>query len=462
MAIISHMAPFPPAFKPKWRDHLEKHVALYRRMPEELTLCVEELVPWFMDRTKWQWADWKGCKKPDAEMAKVCVSFLACTLIVNRSKADLAHFHTFVFHPDSLVDDSGTWGGWASPSGKIEQSWKSTLWGMEDGEDNRDVTIHEFVHMIDYRDKSFESVPHFDCTAAKKEYEAFLESEYKDICDAWEKGTGCKTIRKYATTDRAEFFTCSSDSFFGNSEMLQFLRPQLYEWMQRIYKMDPAKWRKRISAVELHDLRQTIWGNWSHNSRWRNRHGEVEDWPTGVAARNYVKWADVKRGPEWREQRDRMAKEHREFLWPEIKEAREKKRELKERERKVKARYLLNNRTVVIDFPNGTPQLKYKLVEGKREGVMQRWDEQGVLREEVEFTGGYRHGKVTYYHPDGEKEITGFFLMNERAGMWHGWHKDGTPSFRPEYREGKLHQWEQFRDDGTSRTYGKVKNRFGR
>ena len=50
MAIFSHMAPVPPGFKPKWRDFLEEHVALYRRMPEELTLCVEELVPWFIKR----------------------------------------------------------------------------------------------------------------------------------------------------------------------------------------------------------------------------------------------------------------------------------------------------------------------------------------------------------------------------------------------------------------------------
>ena len=42
--------PVPPGFKPKWRDYLEEHVALYRRMPEELTLCVEELVPWFIKR----------------------------------------------------------------------------------------------------------------------------------------------------------------------------------------------------------------------------------------------------------------------------------------------------------------------------------------------------------------------------------------------------------------------------
>ncbi|MBR89883.1 MAG: hypothetical protein CMO66_01230 [Verrucomicrobiales bacterium] len=241
MAIVSHLAPFPPGFKPEWRDMLEKNVALYRRMPEDLTLCVEELVPWFIEKVNWEWAPWAG-PKPNEEMAKVCVSFLACVMVVNRSKKDLAHFHTFVFHPSSLKDDSGTWAGWASRSGKIEQSWPSTRQGMEDGEDNYCVTLHEFAHMIDYRDRTFESVPHFDCSAARREYEAFLKSEYQDICDAWEKSSGCNAVRKYATTDPAEFFTCATESFLEISLLLEFLRPQLYDWMKRIYGMDPARW----------------------------------------------------------------------------------------------------------------------------------------------------------------------------------------------------------------------------
>lgn len=196
-----------------------------------------------------------------------------------------------------------------------------------------------------------------------------------------------------------------------------------------------------------------------------------------MAAKNYLKWAEEKRGREWREQRDRMAKEHQEFLWPEIKKAHEQKererkiilevrrkweRKEKERARKEKERHLLNNRTVVVDFPNGMPQLKYKLVHGRRDGLWQRWDEQQVLREEVEYMGGRKHGKVTYYHPNGKKELAGYHRFNERAGIWEGWHEDGSPSFRSEYRGGELHKWEQFSADGTSRTYSKEKNRFGR
>jgi Mlc titration factor MtfA (ptsG expression regulator)/antitoxin component YwqK of YwqJK toxin-antitoxin module len=475
MAIFSHMAPVPPGFKPKWRDFLEEHVALYRRMPEELTLCVEELVPWFIKKVTWKWEPWVG-PKPDEEMAKVCVSFLACLLIVNRSKKDLEHFHTFVFHPASLKDDDGkTWAGWANSRGYIEQSWPSTLRGMQDGEDNHCTTIHEFVHMIDYRERSFESVPHFDSSSAIREYRAFLKSEYKDLCKAWEKVSGCAAIRKYATSDKAEFLTCATESFFENSERLKFLRPQVYRWMQRIYKMDPRQWAERnqwaerVSIGELRHIRNYQWEQWDFKTTWDSKKNLTELlWPEGVPAKDYPWRARIER--ESREAAERATREKKEKEERERKEreAEENRLEKEERERREEAerkwreRYLLNNRTVIVEYPNGTPQLKYKLVDGHREGLMQRWDEQGNLREETEYSRGRKQGMITYYYPDGQKEMVGFYILDERAGLWRGWHEDGTKSFQSRYRDGQLHQWKQYRHDGTDQTYSRAKNRFGR
>ena len=475
MAIFSHMAPVPPGFKPKWRDFLEEHVALYRRMPEELTLCVEELVPWFIKKVTWKWEPWVG-PKPDEEMAKVCVSFLACLLIVNRSKKDLEHFHTFVFHPATLKDDDGkTWAGWANSRGYIEQSWPSTLRGMQDGEDNHCTTIHEFVHMIDYRERSFESVPHFDSSSAMREYRAFLKSEYKDLCKAWEKVSGCAAIRKYATSDKAEFLTCATESFFENSERLKFLRPQVYKWMQRIYKMDPRQWAERnqwaerVSIGELRHIRNYQWDQWDFKTTWDSKKNLTELlWPEGVPAKDYPWRARIER--ESREAaeiatREKKEKEERERKEREAEENRLEKEERERREeaeRKWRERYLLNNRTVIVEYPNGTPQLKYKLVDGHREGLMQRWDEQGNLREETEYSRGRKQGMITYYYPDGQKEMVGFYILDERAGLWRGWHEDGTKSFQSRYRDGQLHQWKQYRHDGTDQTYSRAKNRFGR
>ena len=450
-------------------------MALYRRMPEELTLCVEELVPWFIKKVTWKWEPWVG-PKPDEEMAKVCVSFLACLLIVNRSKKDLEHFHTFVFHPASLKDDDGeTWAGWANSRGYIEQSWPSTLRGMQDGEDNHCTTIHEFVHMIDYRERSFESVPHFDSSSAIREYRAFLKSEYKDLCKAWEKVSGCAAIRKYATSDKAEFLTCATESFFENSERLKFLRPQVYKWMQRIYKMDPRQWAERnqwaerVSIGELRHIRNYQWEQWDFKTTWDSKKNLTELlWPEGVPAKDYPWRARIER--ESREAAERATREKKEKEERERKEreAEENRLEKEERERREEAerkwreRYLLNNRTVIVEYPNGTPQLKYKLVDGHREGLMQRWDEQGNLREETEYSRGRKQGMITYYYPDGQKEMVGFYILDERAGLWRGWHEDGTKSFQSQYRDGELYRWKQYRHDGTDQTYSRAKNRFGR
>jgi len=488
MAIFSHMAPVPPGFKPKWRDFLEEHVALYRRMPEDLTLCVEELVPWFIKKVTWKWEPWAG-PKPDEEMAKVCVSFLACLLIVNRSKKDLEHFHTFVFHPASLKDDDGeTWAGWANSRGYIEQSWPSTLSGMQDGEDNHCTTIHEFAHMIDFRTTATDSIPYFDSTSALKEYQAFLESEYVDICKAWEKASGCAAIRKYATTKKIEFLTCATESFFENSERLKFLRPQVYRWMQRIYKMDPHQWTERnqwaerVSIGELKNIRNYQWDQWDFKTTWDSKRNHTELlWPEGVPAKDYPAWNDAeierRKGEvlarierEAREVAERAARERKEKKERERKEreAQEKRLEKEERERREEAerkrreRYLLNNRTVIVEYPNGMPQLKYKLVDGHREGLMQRRDEQGNLREETEYSRGRKQGRITYYYSDGQKELEGNHILDRRAGVWRGWHEDGSPSFRSEYREGELYRWKQYRHDGTDQTYSRAKNRFGR
>ena len=105
--------------------------------------------------------------------------------------------------------------------------------------------------------------------------------------------------------------------------------------------------------------------------------------------------------------------------------------------RKERERDVMNNRTVALKHPNGIPRLKYRLVNGYREGLLERWNEEGQLLEETDFSIGNKHGKVNYYYANGKIELEGFYSFNERAGIWQGWHEDGTPSFCSEYAEGE-------------------------
>ena len=217
MAITSHLAPTPPGFKVRWRDILEKNVAIYRRLPEDITLEVEELIPWFIEKVQWEWSHWAP-KDSEKEVHKVCVACEACLLIARRSKDDYKGFKKFIFFPKDLTPARGedcNAAGDASPSkGRVRQGWYWTRYGMEDGIDNYNLTLHEFAHVLDFREKKSDSVPHFDKRSVRREYEAFMEKEYKDICRAWEYKTGCEVIEEYATK-RIEFFTVATEAFLN-------------------------------------------------------------------------------------------------------------------------------------------------------------------------------------------------------------------------------------------------------
>ena len=57
--------------------------------------------------------------------------------------------------------------------------------------------------------------------------------------------------------------------------------------------------------------------------------------------------------------------------------------------RKERERDVMNNRTVVLKHPNGIPSLKYRLVNGIREGLLERWNQGGnCLKKRI-----FREGK---------------------------------------------------------------------
>ena len=92
---------------------LERRVAIYRRLPEDLTAELESLIPWFIDKVKWSWH--AGIDKK--EMHKVTVACEACVLILRRSKKDYSKFREIEFFPRNLKSiGKEEWAGSANQS----------------------------------------------------------------------------------------------------------------------------------------------------------------------------------------------------------------------------------------------------------------------------------------------------------------------------------------------------------
>ena len=97
-----------------------KNVALYRRLPEGITLVVEALIPWFIDKVQWEWSHWdRDLDDSEKELQKVCVACEAWLLIARRSKDDYKCLKKLIFFPRDLTlarEKDSEAAGDASPS----------------------------------------------------------------------------------------------------------------------------------------------------------------------------------------------------------------------------------------------------------------------------------------------------------------------------------------------------------
>ena len=521
MAFVDANEPLPKGFKKSWRDMLERNVAIYRRLPEGLTRDLEALIPWFLDKVKFESA---GDIKVNIEM-KVCVAAEACLLIVRRSKKDYRYHRKVIITPRNLstVGKDSSVAGDAGPS-TVRLGWYWAQHGMEDGEDNYNIVIHEYVHVIDFsNDVQAESDLDLGSTERSREWKQFADEQYRRLVDLWNRKSRFKdpVIREYGASDIAEFITCASEAFFEVSRQLYVAEREIYDWLREIYGMDPAVWPERVSHEDLLGLRR-------REKELRRRREERRKRLDAAKRKCEEDINTLQQQIQQLErdgcqpQLDALAKEH---------EAAERKiqlnyknktlqleRRLRDASRKLErelaeaqtqheralaklVRELERNRqrltkleeqdavdldesipeeelggdeivtrksehrTVSHFHPSGLPRLKYAVVRNLKDGLFMRWDEEGNLREEMHYSLGIRNGLCTYYYPSGPRELEGHYIKGERAGTWTGWNEDGSVKHESKYRQGRLAEWIRFLPDGTVESFkepSKLDKAFGK
>ncbi|HLW29847.1 MAG TPA: zinc-dependent peptidase, partial [Brumimicrobium sp.] len=120
--------------------------------------------------------------------------------------------------------------GWGSNEGTVMLSRKSINEGFHDNTDNKNVVIHEFIHVLDKQDGKIDGI---------------LGNSMNDIdLMPWlhiinikmnEIDFGTSTIRDYGAANRAEFLAVVSEFFFENPERLRVEHPGLYNALDAFY-----------------------------------------------------------------------------------------------------------------------------------------------------------------------------------------------------------------------------------
>lgn len=241
--------PFPD----HWRFILEEKVALYRRLPEHLKLELGGLIHVFLDEKTFI-----GCRDQEiTELIKLTIAAQACILILNRSTKLYPRLNTIYVYPQSYIVDIKRHDGdlvvegrdvrmgesWHN--GPVVLAWDSITQTPCSVHQGHNVVLHEFAHQLDQEDGAMNGAPLLDNASAYKNWADVFQREYETLCDAVQYHQ-YTILDDYGTANPAEFFAVATEAFFEKPSLLHQYNPDLYEELQKYYKLDPACWESEL------------------------------------------------------------------------------------------------------------------------------------------------------------------------------------------------------------------------
>jgi len=116
----------------------------------------------------------------------------------------------------------------------IVLSWSSIKQGLDPHDDGLNVLIHEYAHAL-----------YFEHKLMNEEYEVFNDEAFRRFMEQAEielekLRTGePHFLRKYASTNKEEFFAVATESFFERSAAFKKELPELYGTLVLLLRQDP-------------------------------------------------------------------------------------------------------------------------------------------------------------------------------------------------------------------------------
>ena len=220
--------------KPKYREILIGYCQFYHRLSNKKKLIFEKRVQKFIDNKEFVA---RGDLSEVTDEMRVLISSSAIQITFGLPGIYLEHFNRILIYADdyySTIFNRYHKGEVNSKRGIIILSWKSFLEGNADRTDGINLGLHELAHAI-----------HFEDAVRNNEYN-FLDY---DSWIRWESEVGWELqrnedgsppfFRKYAYTNRHEFFACAIEHFFERPQEFLEQKPKLYKLLSRLINLDP-------------------------------------------------------------------------------------------------------------------------------------------------------------------------------------------------------------------------------
>lgn len=223
---------------PAWLEILARRVPFYARLTGSVRdRFLRDLRVFVAER------HWIGAGGMDiTDEVKVVVSAAAVRLtlyldvdVYNRL-SEIVVYPSHYVHPDAGEGDIVF--GEAHHWGVVVLSWDAVVQGLDNPRDGLDTATHEFAHVLDRADGSFNGAPELRAGEHYRAWARVMSEHYEALRKR--KRRVQRVLRNYGATNEAEFFAVATESFFEKPTQMKRHTPDLYDEMSRFYGFDPA------------------------------------------------------------------------------------------------------------------------------------------------------------------------------------------------------------------------------
>ncbi|WP_373029112.1 zinc-dependent peptidase [Sulfurovum sp.] len=191
-----------------------------------------------------------GAKMHINDEIKVIIAFYACLMRLGFDLGEKDDVSTVIVYPKHfIVNETHSSGGinhtersileGQSANGTVVISWQDIKYNIaQQQKDN--VIIHEFAHELDFEDGFADGTPVLEGSSYRKWSEVFSKA-YHTLHEQSKKGKNSDRVAllgTYALKNEAEFFAVCSERFFEAPKAFKAYFPDIYQELQRFYRLD--------------------------------------------------------------------------------------------------------------------------------------------------------------------------------------------------------------------------------
>ncbi len=238
------------SLSPLWNALVKNALPMYAQLSPEQRRQLQGHIQVFL--TEKQFIGCAGLQV--TEEMRVTIAAIACLLLLHGQGNYFPNLRSILLYPGAYwATETTSADGYIVEEQQVARlgeswirdqvvlSWEQVQHDRSHWRDGQNVVLHEFAHQLDQEDGKGEGVPILEQRSDYEDWAKVMTQEYQRLCQDVQRGL--KTvIDRYGTTNPAEFFAVTTETFFEKPVALRQYSPALYELLQHYYQLDPLQW----------------------------------------------------------------------------------------------------------------------------------------------------------------------------------------------------------------------------